>query len=130
MCVGNRLNKEGLCFRFLMHAKKFREEMPKKIRNHTGGTKTKKTAEKRIGSLVGRMSTSDQRLFDSVAIGNKMAVVSLGVNPTHTILMRRQKKQSAFSCGDFSFAVIQFSACALYIYNAWFCILVTNIPWR
>ena len=97
MCVGNRLNKEGLCFRFLMHAKKNREEMPKKIRNHTGGTKTKKkNAEKRIGSLVGRMSTSDQRLFDSVAIGNKMAVVSLGVNPTHTILMRRQKKTVRF----------------------------------
>ena len=64
------------------------------------------------------MSTSDQRLFDSVAIGNKMAVVSLGPwcesNP-YNHNEKAKKKPSAFSCGDFSIAVIQLSACALYI---------------
>jgi hypothetical protein len=38
---------------FLMHAKEFREEMQKKIRNHTGGTKTKKKRGKEDWVLGG-----------------------------------------------------------------------------
>lgn len=104
VCVGSGLNKEGMCFWISWCKRVSWGNAKKKIRNHTGGTKTKKkNAESRIGSL-GVLGGSDVHLRGySIRLPSETKWLSLalvlGVNPTHTahtIIMRRPKKTVRF----------------------------------